>query len=455
MRRLYELLERTLRDVARGHFSTLLEQPLGRGGRLLLSAAHRLLPSFTLENGMFPPYERVLFLFGRRDIEEVLDRDDVFSAREYDARMKASSGAFFLGMDETSTQYRPERTGSDAAIGKVPGQERSSGEGAYQKADLEKIDEIVIRTARKCVQGARDAAKGCSTGRIDVAKELADIVPIALLDEYFGITEMAGPDGKPLPGTLRKSAQSVAFHIFNFFATSADYAGPATLAGGAVHEHLAALVRLSRSDGRGRDTVLGRMAANTAVFKTEHDVARTLAGVAIGGIVPGIGSFLHAVARLLELDGTLRAQFEQAARDDEYEIVLGYMREGARFAPYPPTIYRMCLADHTLGVGTVHERRVEKGTLVVPVIIGAAFDPDFVHLPNEFIPRRDNAEYLLFGHGQHECLGTYIGEYMMTRMACELFKLPGLRRPSTETKGDSTSKVAPFGDELLLQFTVP
>lgn len=455
MRRLYERVARTLNATLHSHFSDLAEEPAGWEAQLALAAAHRLKPSFVVGHRVFAPYDRVLFVLGRRDIEEVLDRDDVFSALEYEARMKASSGEFFLGMDESAPRYRLERQASDLAVGKTKGRERRQDVSAFQQTDAKRIREIVDTSTRNAITGALDAARRSGRWQIDVAKQLANLVPIALLGEYFGIDEMNGRDGRPQPGLLREHAQCIAFYVFNFFAAGPNYAEPATKAGGRVHDHLLDLSRRERSRPSGRDTVLARMVKNRDAFPTDHDVARTLGGVAIGGVAPGIGSFLHAVARLVELEGDDRAHLEASAKKESAMTVLGFVREGARFAPFPPTIYRTCLEDYTIGVGTVHERRVQKGTVVVPVFLGAAFDRDFVHLPDRFNAMRSDAEYLLFGHGQHQCLGTYLGEYVMARMVHDLFQLPGLCRIKTSSSNDSAEKFAPFGGELVLEFAAP
>ncbi|HVW29275.1 MAG TPA: cytochrome P450 [Polyangiaceae bacterium] len=453
-RRLFEWVGRELKDVALSHLSDVAEEPAGDAVVLAIRSALRLSPSILVRSQSLAPYERVLFLLSRHDIEEVLDRDDVFSVSEYGARMKASSGAFFLGMDGGSKTYAPEQAVAARALARVD-IKKGIEAAAFAEGDVDRVGRIIRDATVSAIDAAKASVKPGQKGRIDAAKQLADLVPLALAKDYFGVAPLLDDNRNDV---LVPTAQAVAFYVFNFFAAGPKYAVPGTDAGIRLHRHLVAQIEDNRLKP---DTVLSRMVEwmrqTPGASWTPHDVARTLAGVLVGSIAPGLGLCLHSIARLVQLDETAREPLVAAAANDDTTVALGFAREGARFSPYPPTIYRICTEDFTVGVGTVHERRIEAGTLVVPVFLGAAFDGDFVHLPEQFIPSRSPSEYLLFGHGRHECLGKYIGEAMMARMVLELFKLPDLRRAEQKrsTTTSSSAKFAPFGGELLLEFSWP
>lgn len=92
------------------------------------------------------------------DVLEVWERDDDFSVRLYDEKMTETTGPFFLGMNDR------ERYQADANV--------------IWRAVRKDDRSLVQRIAQEETERAMDRVR--LTGRIDVVRDLADVVPISL-----------------------------------------------------------------------------------------------------------------------------------------------------------------------------------------------------------------------------------------------------------------------------------
>src|SRR5262249_36334394 len=119
------------------------------------------------------------------------------------------------------------------------------------------------------------------------------------------------------------------------------------------------------------------------------------------------------------------------ARADE-DLLGRYVREASRFSPFPPAILRSCDGSQVVARGTWRERVLEKGTIVMALTWSAAFDARVVPDPQAFHVGRADGEYLLFGTGQHHCVGAQterpIAQTLMGQMVKALMALPEIRR---------------------------
>jgi cytochrome P450 len=77
-------------------------------------------------------------------------------------------------------------------------------------------------------------------------------------------------------------------------------------------------------------------------------------------------------------------------------------------------------------------KRIPEKSNVVALMGSVAFDPLLAAQPGAFLTGRPPAHSLVFGTGQHHCIGAKnswpIAPTLMTEMALRLFALPGLRR---------------------------
>jgi cytochrome P450 len=341
------------------------------------------------------------------DVVAMLARDDVFSACLYQQRMEQTLGAFILGMDETP-QYR---------------REWGAVRDAIRPGDLDRVRALAADTARAIVERAIPA------GRLDVGADLAEPVHLRYAADYYGFP---GP-GDSATDVLR-GFRTTAFYIFNFWIGGA-FEMAAIQAGADLQRAIARQVAERKAHGPGGpDDFIGRLLAqqrNASDGTLDDDAVRRLVGGTVSGsLEPGIGMFVRAMDRLVDLPAHELGVLRGAARDGNDAAVLRFVLEAARFNPFPPYAYRYCTKDFVMAPGTRRERIIPQGATVVPLFQSAMFDGGVVRRPTVFQPGRPDAAYLNFGHGQHECLGRRLGEVMLTEMAKPLLALRGLRRAS-------------------------
>jgi cytochrome P450 len=341
------------------------------------------------------------------DVVEVLERDDVFSVCLYGQRMANTFGPFFLGMDRGP--------GYDSA--------RAAARAAVRSTDVPRVQERVRDHVHTLVEAAR------GRGALDVIADLAEPVHLGFAADYLGIP---GPDGRA--ADVLRWFRTTTFYIFNFW-TGAAFDMAAVQAGGAVREYVDGIVR-DRRAGRiaARDDVLGRLLGATADPAAagsgldDVTVGHTIAGIVSGALEPGIGVFARVLDRLLDLTPEQLAPARRAAHTGDDATLRRFIREAARFSPYPPYAWRYCTRDYMLAAGTPRQRVIPAGSLVVPLLLGAMFDGEVVKNPNAFEPGRPQEQYLNFGHGLHECLGQMLGSMMILEMVRAVLALPRLRR---------------------------
>ena len=78
------------------------------------------------------------------------------------------------------------------------------------------------------------------------------------------------------------------------------------------------------------------------------------------------------------------------------------------------------------------------GTIVLPLILSAMFDPSAHAEPMEFRPDRSLRKTFHFGFGLHECLGRYIGEVMVPEIVRQVVLRPKARPLSAIEYGEAS-----------------
>jgi cytochrome P450 len=85
---------------------------------------------------------------------------------------------------------------------------------------------------------------------------------------------------------------------------------------------------------------------------------------------------------------------------------------------------------YTLAAGTSRAKFLKPGQLVLACTQSAMFDSQRVRCPHQFDPQRTEEDYLIFGHGQHWCLGAYMAISQLTQTFKLLLSKKELRRVS-------------------------
>jgi len=327
-------------------------------------------------------------------VQEVLERPDVFSVEGYGERMRATTGDFFLGVDDALRHAR-ERNWAKAAL-----------------------DQALARTRPEPeLDGWASAARDEHTqgDKLDVHTGLCFPVLARLTAELFGM-ELSYPDYE-------------AIRITNKFIF--DPRGP---------RRGEAIERGKELAGRLRAVVEREVAAPPAQPRTViqlllwpdgaqnpadlADTTRTLAGVLSGATSVTTFVFHRVAERLIELPLESRKLLQGYAKGDRKKFD-AYVREAWRFVPGPPVVYRRAKRDFTLGAASACPLHVQEGDQVIAHLAGAQIDKRAIDEPRCFRPERPIAEAMLFGHGQHYCIGDRLGFRVISALSHSLFSVEG------------------------------
>jgi cytochrome P450 len=136
------------------------------------------------------------------------------------------------------------------------------------------------------------------------------------------------------------------------------------------------------------------------------------------------GNILDTLLRRPDFMAATRA----AALDNDDELLWRCLQETLRFRHINPGPFRICSEGYTLAAGTKRARYVAPGTPVLASTQSAMFDSRRVQRPHEFNPHRPPEDYMVFGYGQHWCIGAYIAIAQITQTYKVLLQHQGLRR---------------------------
>ncbi len=360
------------------------------------------------------------------DVNEVLKTDAVFGVTEiYAERMEHTTGAFFLGMENTP-QYQREASISRRAV---------------RPEDLERIRSMVREHAGQLIALARP------TGRLDVVNGLARPVALGIVDRFFGVP---GPD----PETMKRWMRIIFWDIFLNLGNDSDVTARAKAASAELKTYMERLIAQRRAGlaTEGRDeflTRLLRMQEDEATRLDDDAVRRNVGGIIVGAVDTTSKALAQLVNELLERPEAL-GEAQSAARAGDTARVAAHGFEALRFDPHNPLLLRSCHEDYVLARGTDRELRIPKGTLVIASTIAAMFDPAVMQHPEEFRVDRPPQGYMHFGRGLHTCYGEHINHIVLPEVLGCLLRLRNLRRAPG---GEGRMRFeGPFPDRLVVEF---
>jgi cytochrome P450 len=365
------------------------------------------------------------------DVREVFANDKDFGVTEiYAARMERTTGAFFLGMEDTP-QYRREVEIARRAV---------------RADDAQRIAELVVESARELVGRAKDRG-----GAFDAVSEYSRLIPLALVREYFGVP---GPD----PETMKTWMRHVFWDLFLNVGNDAAIIEKANAASAAMRPYLDALLRdrktrLSAGAEVPDDFVTRLVQQQMADPSIDDDLLRrNIGGVIVGAVDTQSKAIAHAVDALLRRPAALESARSAAASGDT-RAVAAHVWEALRFNPHNAALFRYCRSNAVIADGTDRRTAIDAGTTVVVLTISAMFDPQRFPQPDEFRTDRPADDYLHFGHGQHMCFGTRINGIVLPLAVKELLLLEHLRYDE-DGEGEIEYE-GPFPDRMRLRFDVP
>jgi cytochrome P450 len=121
-----------------------------------------------------------------------------------------------------------------------------------------------------------------------------------------------------------------------------------------------------------------------------------------------------------------------------------------RFDPLAPFLRRTAKKNHVLAAGTRRAKTIRRGTDVFFFFASAMMDGRQIPDPKSFNPDRAPNNYVLFGHGLHQCFGIHINKRLLPLMLKPLLKRSGLRRASGAE--GRLRKQTVFPDRLVVCF---
>jgi hypothetical protein len=360
----------------------------------------------------------------------ILRDETSYSVREYDRRMRASSGRFLLGMDAAE---HARNTGALRIIPSVNVWDDSPSP-APDEQQLAQLTRVAERAARALL--AR-VGTGVQIGRL-TQSELPCRIPIELLvapvldaaaESCFGIR---GPSAL----SLVSWANQVTHYHFRLAADNESDRSSAQQASGQFRAHVLSSIAADANDTlRQRVTQLRKtLCPHDPGSVSDDDVARNLIGVLTGSLSATLKAFaegLLAYAEQYDLAAPMRwperpqpsAAWTIERAFPLYDRViaepLATRRRGSLDA-----IYRVYCGAQPALLGTIN---VQPGDKVV-VWLGGTLEP---RCP-------DN----LFGVGMHKCPGMDMGKAIMEGTLCALSELTGAAAP----------RLLRADGQLLLQF---
>ena len=356
------------------------------------------------------------------DVRDMLQMPTVFTVDLYKPKMAVTSpeDGYLMAHDQTALHYR----------------EKSLMQGLLNRKDLPQVRKMVATTAKRILDKA--------DGEIELVNEFCRIVPVHLVQDYFGLD---GIDKKDLirwsywnqydafnnqPFDMlsdREHAIIVDNHneaskeLVAYIAvlmvrklTSVYLMRPINF----IYEPLRKLAyRIAgMTPPRRPANMVKRMLATK--FSSDVDFPLTRVGVNAGGLLIGaIETTSQAVTQVVEYFLN-HPDLLKKAKDDAYlddsSAFDAMVWEALRFVPIRPDIFRKAASDYTMGKGTSYETEIKKDTIVRLLIHSAMFDPYAYDHPDEFDPNRSTYHNFVFGHGEHQCLGKYVGMELIPEM---------------------------------------
>lgn len=386
------------------------------------------------------------------DVTEVLSKPTVFTVSLYKPKMKE----FLMTHDDDALHTR----------------EKSIMQSMLNRDDLPLVRKMVGDIAK----GILDAAGG----RIEAVNNYCRMVPVTLVQEYFGLK---GTDCKDLIDWSYWN-QYDAFHNQPFSDVSDEIRShiserhkeaDARLAKylteliamrlvqvkeeQAVSFLLFPLILLKRLFRRilGRtppaltDDIVTRMLRTSYPAAVDFDIQRLGAnagGLLIGAVETTSQAVTQVVAYLLDHRKWLDEAIGASARND-IAAFDGIVWEALRFVPIAPFLFRQAACDYTLRPGTEYATEIQAGTIVLALTQSAMFDAASFDNPDDFIPQRSWYRYFHLGFGSHECLGKYVAMVLIPETVRQILIRPGL-----SALGPIDYKSGPFPERYDLSWRV-
>jgi cytochrome P450 len=351
---------------------------------------------------VYIPFAKWSFVLRMDDVREVLNHDEQFPVR-WDRQMKENTNDlnFVLGMRRDATYRRRYKELAEA----------------FPLADVGRlVAQQAAREAREIV----DRAASLPAPRLDGVEQLVTEVPARLCKTYYGID---------VRDFTLFAKWTLAISAYTFGPTTSK---KGTALAAAAAAELTATIRRSIAmarDAHARATPNPDAPVIENMIKMgldDDEIHAHLFGMVLGFIPTDVlagGNMLEVLMRYRDF----RDKARLAAIADDDELLWKHLREALRFRHINLGAWRGCTGDYRLASarfgGLIRGGQDRKVLAVIP---SAMFDARRVDHPNAFDPDRREEDYMIFGVGQHWCLGAYIAKAQLTQTFKPLLKHEGL-----------------------------
>lgn len=391
------------------------------------------LPLMALLRRFFPivklPYFNFVAVTRYDDVQELLSQDRVFDVpwKQY-VRDLNEGQTFLLGMDVDAKYHQIQR--------KVM--------SVFRHED---VASIVTPLSRRY---AEEVVKG-SNGRLEVIEQLISRVPTRICEDYFGVRVVDAGANEALANQQRRDFAHwlIAMSTFTFGNPRNDlrFRRAAMAAGQRISDLVERSILAARAGSGPPDTVLSRLVSDSAL---DDLTIRTWLISMMTGFVPTCTLASGRAVEMLMRRHDFLERCQEAARNDDDDLLLRCIRETMRFMPIFLGAQRICRRNYVLAAGTPRAKQIAQGDHVLASTWSAMFDDSRIVDPYAFNPGRPPSNYMLFGFGVHACLGVVIAEAQILQTMKVLLKCRDLRRAD-----DATGKMqwlGQFPGTLCLQF---
>ena len=300
---------------------------------------------------------------------------------------------------------------------------------AFPRCDVQKrVAGPAVELTRKILE----ELAGSKKHEFDAVQDLITAVPTHLCESYYGIV---------IPDKVLFANWTLATSAYVFGpSTPEPRAQQARAAAACLRKAIRDSIALAKS-GNGIGIVLPRMLRMGLADDVIH---AQLFGMVLGFIPTNVlagGNILETLLRRPDFLATTRA----AALAGDDDLLWRCLREALRFRHINPAPWRSCPKGYTFSTGC----RIPAGNKVLAIIQSAMFDPLRIERSDVFDPERRDEDYMVFGVGQHWCLGAFIAKSLLTQTFKPLLKLEHLR--AVRNPGVRTKR---FNDLFPLHLTV-
>ncbi len=384
-----------------------------------------------------------MFVFSRwHDVIDILRQDEIFTVRPYARAMDPSVGPFMLARD-----------------GVCPVRDEKSD----MLSVLSSEDELTISAI------AREASRSAlqkTGGRIDLVKEVSRIVPVRVVQNYFGFP--SSEDASSTLAQMLRWSRATQHDMFRNFTGDKKVHATNVRAGEDMRVHLrrslGEILHGARPLGSDAVSRLIRRAQADRDFIELDRLVSNVCGFLVGAVETSSQAIVQIVDYLLrEVPDAIEKETIEAANADDNRRLVPIVWETLRFNPVSTVLLRQVAKDYVLNsyseryvigdddaglkkqnrkriaeLKASHRRIIQgnekttipKGSYVIAAIGSAMFDEEKFPRADEFLtssPEREDCNYFHFGWGAHKCLGEISGRIIVTETVKQILQVDGLK----------------------------